>query len=485
MPIINTPAIRQVARTIDRYAMMAAGDKVLVAVSGGADSAALLHILVALADNLGISLGVAHLNHGLRGRAADNDARFVENMAGRLNLRFHGRQVRLDPSAGSLEASGRQARYAFFNHLAETQGYTKIALGHHMEDNAEAVLLHLLRGSGIRGLSGIPPVRRGRIVRPLMELRRAEIIGFVRDQRIAYVEDASNAELRFDRNRIRHLVIPFIQKQFDVDLTAVLNRTADLCRQEDIWLQELLEPSVNQAMASLGPDCMQLLISSLEGEPLAVQRRIIREALRKWRSGIKGIGVEHIDSLIRLLQPGQKGKRVCLPGLIGVERSRTHLTFGIRRGRGFPSKRQIQDYNYKIPFPGSRLLVMDIPESGHQFEFCMTRPQIQNEDNQDDAATAWFDADKIDFPLSIRNFKPGDRMTLSGMQGHQKLKKLFGDRKIPLSRRHTTPLLISANDIIWVAGIRRSALAIPTGSTKHILKVRMNAGSRLAGPLAR
>ncbi len=481
MPIIHTPAVQQVARTIDRYAMMANGDSVLAAVSGGADSTALLHILHALAGDLGIRLAVAHLNHGLRGRAADRDARFVADMAAGLNLTFHGHRVRLDPAAGSLEASGRQARYAFLYRLAEEHGYTKIALGHHMDDNAEAVLLHLLRGSGLRGLSGIPPVRDPGIVRPLMDLRRSDIIAFLHHHRIAYVEDASNADLRFDRNRVRHQVIPFLERQFNVDPAVMLNRTADLCRHEEIWLQGLLAPAVKALIVSVGPQRMTLLVHELEAEPLAVQRRLIREALRNWRSDITGIGVAHIDSVIGLLSPRFEGKRICLPNLIGVERSRKHLIFSIRRGRGFSPRDPTRDYLVRIPSPGPRPMEVQIPESGYRFQFSICSYPLNSKGNTAAADTAWFDTNAIEFPLVIRNFRPGDRMSLAGMSGHRKLKKILGDCKIPMDRRSSRPLLISGNDIIWAAGIRRSALAIPSAATEQVLKVRMLESGRV-GP---
>jgi tRNA(Ile)-lysidine synthase len=473
--IINSATAEQVARTISRHGMLAAGDRVLAAVSGGADSTALLHLMHAMRSRLGITLAVAHLNHGLRGGAADADARFVESLAGRLGLTFHGECIRLDPSRGSVEERGRRARYNFFRRLAEEHGYTKIALGHHMDDNAEAVLLHLLRGSGIRGLSGIPPVRGERIIRPLIDLRRAEIIAFVREHGISFVQDESNADPRFDRNRVRQSLIPLLQKEFNPNVTAVLHRTADLCRQEERWMQTLLAPILEEAMESLDSRGMVLRARRLADEPPAVQRRLLRDGLQRWRGSLKRIGMDHIDALIDLLGPQSDGKRLCLPNRIGVQRRGPRLHFTIRPGRGCAPSPDAPDYQYEIPLPDEAPCTVFVPESGLRFHFAL---QTGGEDPSRDAAdgsAVWFDADQVIFPLLIRNFRPGDRMRPSGLQGHRKIKKIFNDRKIPADRRHGTPLLVGGPEILWVVGVRRSEAAIPTGRTCRRLLVRVTA----------
>jgi tRNA(Ile)-lysidine synthase len=470
--IINTAIAKKAARTITRHGMLAAGDRVLAAVSGGADSTALLYLLYALAPGLGITLAVAHLNHGLRGRAADADARFVEGLAGRLELEFHGDRIRLDASRGSIEERGRRARYAFFDRVADRYGYTKITLGHHMDDNAEAVLLHLLRGSGIRGLSGIPPVRGKRIVRPLIEVRRAEIIAFLREHRISYVQDASNADLRFDRNKVRQSLIPFLQQHFNSNVTAVLHRTADLCRQEEKWLQAHLAPVLDEAVESLDPQCMALRCHRLAAEPLAVQRRLLRDAVRRWRGSLKRIGVDHIDALIGLLAPHAEGKRLSLPNRIGAERVGPHLRFIVRSERGWPPPAPAPDYLYEIPLPEEQPCTIAVPESGLVFHFAVMPGREHPCRDGADGHTVWFDADQVTFPLRIRNFRPGDRMRPLGLQGHQKIKKIFIDRKIPAGQRHGTPLLVSGEQILWLVGVRRSELAVPAAGITRILEVR-------------
>lgn len=474
--IINSAIVKKVARTIARHGMLTAGDRVLAAVSGGADSTALLHLLHAMSHGLGIDLAVAHLNHGLRDQEADDDARFVQDLAGRLGLVCHGERIRLDPSRGSIEERGRRARYAFFNRLAENHGYTKIALGHHMDDNAEAVLLNLFRGSGIRGMSGIPPVRGQRFVRPLIDLTRSEIIDFLRKHGITFVQDTSNTDLRFDRNRVRQTLVPYLRQHFNPNLTAVLHRTAELCRQEEHWLQSLLAPVLNETVESLEPQCMELRIQRLCVEPLAVQRRLLRNGLHRWRGSLKRIGVDHIDALIDLLGPESEGKRLCLPNRIGVERTGSHLRFTIRPGRGCAPVPRAPDYLYEIPCPETHPSMVTVPESGLVFHFTLMAGGTDPCRDAADGSLVWFDADQVVFPLQVRNFRPGDRMRPKGLQGHRKIKKIFNDYKIPVARRHGTPLLVSGREILWVAGVRRSELAMPCGATQRKLKVWIAAG---------
>ncbi len=463
----------RVARTIERHAMFAPRDKVLVGVSGGPDSVALVHMLCKLAPAKKFELAVAHLNHGLRPVASDQEADFVKKLVHGLGLRFHLDQIRLNINKGSVEERARQARYDFYYRLAKNHGYTKIALGHHADDNAEAVLQHLLRGSGLRGLAGIPPKRDDLIVRPLIDIYRADIMSYVNECRLPYVLDASNNDLRFERNRIRHHLIPLIQKQYNPNIIAILHRMANLCREEESWFQTHLQPQLDHIIAISDITCLDLKAPALAVAPLAVQRRLIRDALRQWRGDLRRVGAGHIDAAIGLLPSHRKGKRLNMPGRITVERTTNHLRFTWHRKAGHLSRPTIQEFCYEVSFPKKLPLEVKLIEADCRLRFTTAGPQSLEKCIMKGNKSAWFDLDQLRFPLTIRNFRAGDRLAPFGLAGTQKLKKLFIDRKIPQADRHRIPLLVSGNTILWVIGVRRSAAATLSTASKRALCVEV------------
>lgn len=467
------PAIKRVIQTVERYDMFTFGENVLVGVSGGPDSMALLHILHTLAPTYGIRLAVAHLNHGLRPMDADNDESFVKQAAQKLELAFHRRQAKLSSKNGSVEEKARVARYAFFDDVMNAHGYTKIVLGHQKNDNAEAVLLHLLRGSGIRGLAGIPPVRDRRVVRPLIRLGRDEIMTYLKDHQISFVMDATNADPAYERNRIRHHLIPLLEKNYNTNIVDTLHRTADLCREEETWFNHHLQPLIGKVVSQLRHAYLELDNQVLSGESLAVQRRLIRGALNKWHGHLRRMGAYHIDTVISLIPAEAIGKRVSLPNGITAERKTNCLCFS-RGDQSDSSASSIPlGFCYTVPAIESLPLAVDIPESDCRLIIEMDALSRSDDLPFHDSDRAWFDLDDLAFPLHIRSIKPGDRINPFGMQGSQKIKKLFIDRKIQVAQREKIPLLESQGILLWVIGIRRSNQAIVTKQTERLLCVKV------------
>ncbi len=454
--------------------MLEAGDAVLMGVSGGADSVALVHILAELSSGFSLRLGIAHLNHCLRGAESDRDERFVIALAERLSIpcftagkdaEAHRRAHRLSP-----EEAARELRYDFLNAVAQEKGFNRIALGHHADDNAELVLMFLLRGSGPSGLSGIPPSREGKYIRPLMGLSRSDILAYLMQKGADYVTDSSNSDLRYLRNRVRHQIIPHLKTHCHPHVVRTLNRISEILRDEEQWLGRITEDLFQRVLAAEKRDSLRLSISGLAGMPIAAQRRVIRHALSHVKGNLRGITFAHAENIRRILETDEVIRCLDLPDRIRVTKQGNLLCFSAEEQslRSLGKKKPDTDsFCYTVTAPGR----VDIRETGASLIFSVEEklPDIRDSGN----STAFFDGEKAKFPIVIRNFQPGDCFRPLGMQGTQKLKKYFGDRKIPQDERAKCPLVLSAGRIIWVAGHRIDDSAKVTSQTEKVLKAEL------------
>ncbi|MBT8339322.1 MAG: tRNA lysidine(34) synthetase TilS, partial [Desulfatitalea sp.] len=294
-PWAADPLVKIITNTVTQHAMIAKGDHVLAGVSGGPDSVVLVHILSALRDSLHFTLGGAYLNHGLRPAAARHEIELVSALARRLGFELHIGEIGPLSGGGSLEEQLRLQRYSFFNGTAAAHGYTKIAVGHHADDNAEAVLMRFLRGSGLLGLAGIAPVRDN-IIRPLIHLRREQVLAFLKRYGVAWAEDASNADQRFVRNRVRHHLLPLLKQHYNPNIVNTLNRVAGVCLEEERHLDLSLQPLLTEAVLSAEADRLELGLAAFNRSPRPVQRRLLRMALDQWQGHIRQLGVKHVDA---------------------------------------------------------------------------------------------------------------------------------------------------------------------------------------------
>ena len=472
--------IRETERTIKAYGMFQPGDSVLVGVSGGPDSVALLYVLNSLAPRLSLGLGVAHLNHCLRQKESDHDAAFVESLAKKIDLpcyiqktdvRTYHRRHKL-----SIEEAARQVRYTFYSSVATTHRFDKVALGHHSDDNAELVLMYLFRGSGPLGLAGIPPVRDAAIVRPFIEVGRPEIMDFLDKNGLEYVCDRSNQDVRFLRNRVRQQLLPLLKKEYNPMIAQSLNRVSAILRSEDEWMEALVTPLYDQAVAATQEYKTVLLVSKLSHLPVAAVRRIVRRAIAVIKGDLRRISFKHILAITRLIESDPKVRRLDLPDRISVRREGEQLIFSKETmplrllESPFGEARLIStapDYDYEIREPGTLL----IREIGRCLKFEAVDKKRLKDIRQAGHSAAFFDMDRLHFPLKVRNYRPGDCFTPLGMTGTQKIKNYFIDNKVPRSERIRCPLLLSAGKIIWVAGhrIADSVKVLPT--TQRALKV--------------
>jgi len=463
--------------------MLQSGDKVLVGVSGGPDSVTLLHVLHRLAPRYAIILGVAHLNHGLRREESDREAEFVRQIAAGLELpcflekRDVHRHRRLKKL--SLEEAAREIRYRFYHDVAEANRFSKIALGHNLNDNAELVLMVLLRGAGPLGLGGIPPVRDENIIRPLIHVGRPDIMAYLAGEGLAYVNDSSNRDMSFLRNRIRHQLIPLLESGYSAAAAGTIARLAEILRSEEQWLEAVLAPAYGAAVTrGPGERLTASIPALLESHPAAV-RRIIRKAIAELKGNLRRISFKHIEAVRRLLRLGPAEGRLDLPDGIIVRRERDRLFFTREKRaarlvpkRTGPAHRRydVPDYEYIIEKPHPLLL----RETGQRLNFTEIDPREVRNLNPAGQIVAFFDMKALSFPLVLRNFRPGDRFSPLGLDGTQKLKKFFINNKMPRAERATCPLLLSRKKIIWVVGHRIADAVRVRPETQKILKIELS-----------
>jgi tRNA(Ile)-lysidine synthase len=471
--IASDPLTQTVRVTLARERVRVAGESVLIGVSGGRDSMALLAVLAALADSMRLRLGVAHYHHGLRGAAADRDAGIVEQTAKAAGLPFF--YARGDVAARrrlhrmSLEEAARDMRYAFFEAVTRRHGFGCVALGHHADDNAELVLMRLLRGSGPLGLAGIPPARPlgpsgPTIIRPLIDSRRTAIDRFCRQYGLVTREDESNHNLLFTRNRIRHDLLPRLRKDYNPGIAAGLNRLSRLLRDEERWLETLVAETMPAVLVADEDHALSLDRATLRELHPALQRRVLRAALHRLRGDLRRIGFDRIESVRDLMASENATGGFDLPGGVHVALAGARLRIGYRRAQEAPVP-----FEYILGEPG----FVHIREIGARLSLVRLAPDEVDLKPAAGQSVAYFDMDRLDFPMTVRNFRAGDRFIPFGLEGTQKLKKYFIDHKIPREQRWRIPLVISRDEILWIAGQRRSDRARVGPQSATILKMEL------------
>ncbi|MEJ2023683.1 MAG: tRNA lysidine(34) synthetase TilS [Deltaproteobacteria bacterium] len=429
---------------------------------GGADSVCLLDVLAVLQDELSMELVVAHFDHGLRPGEDEAETRFVAALSAQRNLSFYTRQGRLDAAKGSLEARAREARYQFLEEARAHFSAHKIAGAHQCNDQAETVLMRLLRGSGTSGLSGIPPMREGTIVRPLLDLHRSEIERYLKDRNLSFRIDPTNRSDRFLRNRIRSFLIPALQV-YQPRLIEVLSQTADILREDDHYLETVSQEWLLKHGKIGGERVVEISVTELVPLPSAMKRRVIRRCVRMVVKGLSAISLKHIDAVGRLAKGTKPQGTIRLPKGILAQRSYDRLIF--KTG----AEEDASGYSYMLQGPGSYFL-KELSGSLRVEEFPRARIRIGKENRW----TAFLDAQKVRYPLVLRTFRPGDTFVPLGMAGHKKVKDFFIDRKVPREVRAKVPILMSGGKIAWIGGMMISDRFRVSSGTERILKITIN-----------
>jgi tRNA(Ile)-lysidine synthase len=438
-----------VEHTIRRHAMLAGGETILVAVSGGADSVALLHLLRALAADWRLRLHVLHVDHGLRPDSA-HDADFVRALGARLGLPVDVERVHV--GAGSIEAAARLARYTALEAWAGRLGADRIALGHTLDDQAETVLMRVLDGAGVRGLAAIPPVR-GRIIRPLVELRREALREMLTAAGLVWVDDPTNRDPKFLRNRVRHELLPLLAASYATDVVPALARVARLAREAVEALDRAATLELGR-LATLDADAVTLSRRALAALPGALAAEVLRQAAARLgsRSPLRAWAHRGLRRVLADIPP----RRPFRLGGVTVEVSGDRIRVGVRPAPALPTR--------ELTIPGR----LDLPEIGRALEARLVSATGYAVPRSPDRVA--FDAAGLPRTLVVRSRRRGDRVLAFG-SGERRLKSLLIDAGVPRWDRNRLPLLEAGGQILWVAGVRRAAAAPVTGSTREIVEI--------------
>jgi tRNA(Ile)-lysidine synthase len=453
-----------VLETIRAYAMLAPGEHAVVAVSGGADSIALLLCLHALAPRLGCDLRVAHLNHCLRGKEGEEDEAFVRHLSAELGLPYETESIEVQAEAAAakqnLEQAAREKRYDFLRRIAEKTGRQKIAVGHTRDDQAETALFRFIRGSGIEGLSAIHPVVDGRVIRPLIECSRESVLQYLKLRECGYRNDSSNADLRYSRNRIRRELVPYLEEYFNPNLVPTLAREALLMR--ETW--DLVHSQAVQAYKRIGhpiDDGISMKIAAIEALHPALQKQVVRCALRHCLGSLRGISLVHIDAVLSLGGHSQSGGRILLPHNAVALRQFDDLLL-LRSAPGL-----CPGFSYELEVPG----YCYVAEAHAAFRAEICKPQERSIMAGDYAIRAFLEPSALKSPLIIRSRMAGDRY---GGTGCRKVKKMLIDAKVPLIRRDDLPMVVSGREVIWIPGFRpaKAFRAVKESKTSVLIEVK-------------
>jgi tRNA(Ile)-lysidine synthase len=471
----------RLSKTIRKQQSIRAGDRLAVAVSGGADSVALLCLLLELRSELGTVLSVAHVNHKLRGEEADEDERFVRKLARQHGLELHACEASADGGytsgvSSGIEAAARELRYSFFRQLAREAGVTKIATAHTLDDQAETVLLRIFRGTGIRGLSGIHPRivfedqghAFGEVVRPLLAFRRAALQEFLRERGQSWREDSSNRDLAFLRNRARHRLLPMIGEEFGEAAIEHMGELAEIARaEEEQW--ELAHPEIRRqgggaAETRQAASLPGLAVAPLLPLPLAAQRRLIRAWLE--------MNVPDLSISFRLIEEGLElargaaGKKLELPGGLNVRRGRQELWLepGTVGGRG-----EAADYEYALVVPGA----VEVPALGASIEARVVDASGVPEDERGEL----LDLARMPKEVLIRNWRAGDRFWPAHTAAAKKVKELLSDRHATGVEKKLWPVAVAEGcGLIWMRGFAVPAAFRSSAGAAKAIWIRQVAG---------
>jgi tRNA(Ile)-lysidine synthase len=456
------PLLLQIRQTIARYQMLTPGLRLGIAVSGGPDSLCLLHALLQLRSEFNLTLAVIHIDHNLRGPQSQADAQFVHNLAQQLGLPFHIRTLTLDPARGNLEQEARRARYQFFRDLIREGAVEKIALGHTRSDQAETVLFRLLRGAGSEGLAGVRPVTDSGIIRPLLQVTRPQVEQWLQECNIPWREDETNTDQRFDRNRIRHQLIPRLQSEWNPALPETLAQMADWAfEEEQYWRAEV--PRLAADWVRFAKNAAVIDASRLTALPVAAARRLIRYIVKEIKDDLLGVGFSHIEAVRHLAARPEGSGRLQIPG-VEVCRSFNWLRFAT------PEAARPQAWEVPLAIPGRYV----VPCTTIELELVRNNGVYNRSVNALDLNRVGEGVDGEVGRLVLRNWRSGDRYQPQCREGEESLKKLFQEHRIPLWERRNWPMITVGERIAWVSRFGPAEQFAVNAGSRTVVSIREN-----------
>ncbi|WP_256865628.1 tRNA lysidine(34) synthetase TilS [Paenibacillus sp. 32352] len=463
--------VSRIERQLKDEQLLCRGDSIVAAVSGGPDSIAMLHVLFLLSERWEWRLTVAHVNHQFRVEESAREAEFVKDFSDRLGLPCEVAVINvpqyIQDTGMNAQAAARELRYRFLQETAARLGAGKIALAHHADDQAETMLMRLLRGTGPSGLAGIPIRRTERnveLVRPLLRIYKSELLDYCHHHQLTYFMDSSNLSTKYLRNEIRLELLPMLQQRYNDQLPQALNRLSVTMAAEDDFLDQQASAIFEQNVA-VESDFAQWSRNWYAGVHVALQRRLIKLILNYLSFEADSLDFTKLEQMRELIVKEEPSNQ------------RIDIGHNLTLTREYD---RIQLHTYVVP-PKPYLYTLQprqgsltVSETGAVIECALLEEAGKYERNSGDRASEWFDADLLAFPLTVRSRADGDRMNLFGLNGSKKVKDIFIDAKIPPSLRARIPVIEDAEHrIIWLPGIRRSSWAPVTGNTKAWLHLKL------------
>ena len=469
----------KIFQTIKKFDMLSFNDRVLIGVSGGPDSVTLLNVLLSLKKRYNLSFFIAHLDHMLRGEESDEDANFVKNLAKELGLPCEVKSCNLIEIAQkehlTLEEAARKFRYKFYLETTKKFKANKIALGHNADDQVETILMRFLRGTGLEGLMGIPPVR-GKIIRPLIECSREEIEEYCKENKIEYRVDSSNKEVVYFRNKIRLELLPLLSQGYNKNIKDITLRLRNIISEVSAYLKQETELLFKEVARRENPETVIIDLKKFTSLPLVLKRRIIRKSIEVVKGNLYSISFRHNNEILKLTEHQLGEKEIYLPDNLMAKKIYGKIIIYKKRVSKDQTERIPIPWEYDILIPGKteikslglKVEIKKLDFANIKSSLYFTRKKSKGE------FLEFIDYNEVKPPIKLRNRRSGDKFYPLKMKGLKKVKDFFIDNKIPKSHRDLIPILVDNKDqIIWIIGMRLDDRVKINSDTKKVLCIKI------------